>query len=275
MLNINNHSQEDEMNHKNNLFNLALIGVLTALALSAWGPMQQQISNTTGDSTCNTARSVQVSGAAVINVIPDRVLIQLGVQSNGTTPDEAQNLNFEQMQKVNTALRALGIEAKDIATDYDIVTPFYDNSNSLSIKGYRIDNSISITLRDIHQADKVIIAALKSGANEVQDIQFYSSELRKYRDQARNLAVKAAGEKASALATAAGAQTGCVISISENTWSQYYGSWRGGQQTAQWAQNTIQNAAPAQGSQAGGDDSPISLGQIAIRAEVNASYAIK
>ena len=121
----------------------------------------------------------------------------------------------------------------------------------------------------------MLLAALKSGANEVQDVQFYTSELRKYRDQARDLAVKAAGEKAQALSGAAGAQVGCVISITENTSTQYYGSWRGGRDTALWAQNTFQNALPAQGATAQGDDSPISLGQIAVRAEVNASYSLK
>jgi uncharacterized protein len=263
------------MNPKYPLFTLALIGVLMTLALGAWRPVEQQNTDKSIDATCNTSRIVQVSGAAVINVVPDRVLIQLGIQSNGSTPDGVQSTNFAQMQKVTAAVRALGIETKDIATDYDIVTPIYEEYNVLSIKGYRIDNSISITLKDVSQVDKVIIAALKAGANEIRDIQFYTSELRKYRDQARNLAIKAAGEKASALATAAGAQTGCVTNISENTWSQYYGTWSGGRQATLWAQNTIQNAAPAQNGQSAGDDSPIHLGQIAVRAEVNASYTLK
>jgi uncharacterized protein YggE len=131
-------------------------------------------------------------------------------------------------------------------------------------------------VRDVNLADDVILAALKNGANEVQDVQFYTSELRKYRDQARSLAVTAAREKAQALSEAAGAQAGCVLTISENTSSQYYGSWRGGRETALWAQNTIQNAGPSAGSVSGlGDDSPISLGQIAVRAEVNASFSLQ
>ena len=227
------------------------------------------------DEACSNARSVQVSGAAVINVTPDRALIQLGVQSNGTTPESTQSANFQEIQRVTAAVRALGVADKDIATDYYIVYPVYSDYSSLVIKGYRIDNTVSITLRDISLVDDAIIAALRAGANEVQDVQFYTSELRKYRDEARALAMKAAGEKAAALAGAAGAQAGCVLTVSENTWSQYYGSWRGGRETTMWAQNVIQNAAPAQGSTAQGDDSPISLGQIAVRAEVNASYSLQ
>lgn len=167
------------------------------------------------------------------------------------------------------------MQAKDIATDYYLVYPLYEDYSSLVITGYRINNTVSIKLRDVNLVDDVLIAALKAGANEVQDVQFYSSELRKHRDQARELAMKAASEKAQALAEAAGAQTGCILSISENSWSHYYGSWRGGRETALWAQNVIQNASPSQGESMQMDDSPITLGQIAIRAEVTASYSLR
>ncbi len=261
-----------------NLANLAIIAVLVVLVLTAWHPQQPSVAQAQApaDSACNTTRSVQVSGAAVINVTPDRALIQLGVQSNGPTPDSTQNANVLEIQKVIAAVRALGIDAKDIATDYYIVYPVYDDFSSLVIKGYRIDNTVSITLRDVNLADDVILAALRVGANEVQDVQFYTSELRKYRDQARALAMQAASEKASALAGTAGAQTGCLINVSEASSYQYYGSWRGGRATAIWAQNTIQNAVgPDQGQAGLGEDSPITLGQIAVRAEVSASYSLQ
>ncbi len=267
------------MKPTSNLINLAVIAVLVVLVLSAYHPQQpitaQAQPPSQSDAACNTTRSVQVSGAAVVNVIPDRALIQLGVQSNGSTPDATQLANVQEMQRVIAAVRAVGVDAKDIATDYYIVYPVYDDYSSLVIKGYRIDNTVSITLRDVNLADDVILAALRVGANEVQDVQFYTSELRKFRDQARSLAMQAASEKAAALADTAGAKTGCLISVSESSSYQYYGSWRGGRATAIWAQNTIQNVASAQGEPFLGEDSPITLGQIAIRAEVSASYSLQ
>jgi uncharacterized protein len=266
------------MNRNSAFFNIVLIGILAVLALNAWKPQSTAaaLAPNTAETACDISRTVQVSGAAVVYVTPDRAMLQLGVQSNGATPDSTHAANLQAVQRVIGAVRALGVESKDIATDYYLVYPIYTEYDALTIKGYRIDNTISITLRDVNLADDVLLAAFKSGANEVQDVQFYTSELRKYRDQARDLAVKASTEKAQALASAAGAQSGCVISISENTFSQYYGSWRGGRATALWAQNTIQNALPSQGlSTTQEDDSPISLGQIAVRAEVNASYSLK
>jgi uncharacterized protein YggE len=268
------------MKPTSNFWNLAIMAVLVVLVLQGLGNVApqaraaaQQPANS--EDTCDSSRSVRASGAAVVYITPDRALLQLGVQSNGLTPDAVRSANGNEIRKVIQAVSALGVQAKDIATDYYIVHPVYDDYSSLVISGYRINNTVSITVRDINLADDVLIAALKAGANEVQDVQFYSSELRKYRDQARALAMEAAGEKAQDIAVAAGAQAGCVLSISENSWYQYYGSWRGGRETALWAQNVIQNAAPSQGELFQSDDSPITLGQIVVRAEISASYSLR
>ncbi len=256
------------------LYPLALAGFLVVLAGACHSQAPAAAMPVTqAAESCDTGRSIHVSGAAVVYAAPDRALIQLGVQSNGETPESTQEANFKAIQRVTQAVRALGVEAKDIATDHYLVYPVYEDYNSLVIQGYRIDNIVSITLRDVNLVEKVIVVALQAGANEVLDVQFFTSELRALRDQARELAMKAAGEKAQTLATAAGARAGCVLNISENTWTQYYGSWRGGRQTALWAQNVIQNSSSGEMSPA--DDSPISLGQIAIRAEVSASYSLE
>ena len=227
---------------------------------------------------CETDRSIQVSGTAVVNVTPDRVLIQMGVQSNGATPQRAESANSATIQKVIRALKALGIEEKDIVTDWYVIDPIYDDGNSLTIEGYRIYNIVAITLRDISKVNKVIVASLNAGANQVANVEFYLSDLRKYRDQARDLAMKAAQEKARDLASAAGAQTGCVMSITENTWSYHnwgrYGWYNQSQNL--WTQNTVQNVAPAGGE--GGalnDGGPVNLGLISVRAEVSASFSLK
>jgi uncharacterized protein len=229
------------------------------------------------DMVCNTGRSVQVSGTAVVNVTPDRVLIQLGVQSNATTPQKVETANSKTISSVIKALKRLGIEEKDIVTDWYVITPIYDDYNSLRIKGYRINNVIAITLRDIHMVNKAITASLSAGANEVINVEFYLSDLRKYRDQARELAMVAAQEKAQDLASAANAETGCVMSINENTWSHYNGWWYGRSSNSNlWTQNTVQNVPQTGGSDGGLSESgPVNLGQISVRAEVSASFSLQ
>jgi hypothetical protein len=190
------------------------------------------------------------------------------------TPGAVQEINARDIQKVIRALQKLGIESKDIATDWYVIEPVYESYDSLYIKGYRINNVVAVTLRDVSQASAVISAALEAGANQVVNVEFYTSELRKYRDQARQLAMKAAVEKAQALAGAAGTETSCVLSIHENTWSYYNGWWYGRDRNL-WTQNTVQNAAPSSGAGSSGDAEPVSLGQISVRAEVGLTYGLK
>lgn len=223
---------------------------------------------------CDSGRTVQVTGSAMINVTPDRALIQLGVQSNGATPDAVQLANSLAIQKVIKALLAQGVEAKDIATDIYVIEPVYEDYDSLYIKGYRINNIVAVTLRDVKKTSAILAAALSVGANQVINVEFYTSELRKYRDQARELAMKAAKEKAQALAAATGTEAGCVLYINENGWSYYNGGWYGRNQNT-WTQNTVQNAAQSSGSGDSTGDEPISLGQISVKAEVGATFGLK
>jgi uncharacterized protein YggE len=223
--------------------------------------------------TCDSSRTVHVSGTAVVNVIPDRVLIQLGVQSNGRTPQLVEAVNSATIYRVIQAIKKQGVEEKDIVTDRYVIDPIYEDYDSLQIKGYRIYNMVAITLRDINNVNDVLVAALSAGANQVINVEYYLSDLRKYRDQARELAVIAAGEKAHDLAEAAGAETGCVLSINENTWSYFSGGYWGRNNNL-WTQNTVQNVPSSGGSGDSSEFGPVNLGMISVRAEVNISYSL-
>jgi uncharacterized protein YggE len=279
------------MKHISTLVNAILALVLILILLTTGFPNFNAQAAGTGDSTatataqpteepqtsCDPNRSIHVSGTAVVNVLPDRALIQLGVQSNGKTPKQVQARNAATISKVIKAVKALGVEAKDISTDRYIIEPIYLPYDSLYIDGYRIYNIVSITMRDVDKASDAIAAAFQAGANQVVNVEFYTSELRKYRDQAREMAMKAASEKATALSQAAGADTGCVLNINENSWSYFNGRnwWNGANNQNLWTQNVAQNAAPAGGETPTSDDSPVSAGHISIRAEVSVTFALK
>ena len=220
---------------------------------------------------CDSSRTVQVSGSAVVKVVPDLVTIQLGVTSNDTSPQGVYDRNTAAIKKVMAAIRLLGVADKDLSTDFYLIHPVYEDYSSLDIKGYRIDNTIVVNLKDVSKVSQVLAAALSAGANEVVDVQFKTSQLRQYRDQARDLATKAAHEKARDLAGAAGAQMGCVLNIDENSWSTYGSPWSGRYQLQ--TQNVLQNASG--NDQPPSDDGPISLGQIAVQAEVQVRFSLK
>ena len=72
----------------NSILACALILVLASIGLPSFNVQAAPLTETSAEPmmACNTERSIQVSGTAVVNVTPDRVLIQLGVQSNSTSP---------------------------------------------------------------------------------------------------------------------------------------------------------------------------------------------
>jgi uncharacterized protein YggE len=251
-----------------------LVVVSLALIVSFLGGRSQSgvTSALAAGEECDNSRTIQVSGSATVKVIPDLVTIQLGVTSNATTPQAVYDQNTVAMKKVTAAVRALGIADKDISTDYYIIHPIYTDYNSLDIRGYRINNTVVINLKDVSKVSQVLAAALSAGANEVVDVQFKTSQLRQHRDEARELAMQAAQEKARDLASAANAQPGCVLSIDENSWSYYGNPWYSGR-NQMMTQNVIQNAAGS--DQPPSDDGPISLGQIAVQAEVQVTLSLK
>jgi hypothetical protein len=270
------------MKHISTLVNAILAAIMIVMLLSLGLPgfhaqAATQAPDQDQELSCSTDRSIHVSGTAVLNVAPDRALIQLGVQSNGKTPGEVQAKNAAAINNVIKALKGLGVEAKDISTDHYMIEPIYENYDALHIKGYRTHNLIAITMRDVDQTSEAIATAFQAGANQVVNVEFYTSELRKYRDQAREMATTAAREKADALSQAAGAETGCVLNLSENSWSYFGGQnwWYGGNNQNLWTQNVAHNVAPTAAGTPGGDDTPVSAGQISIRAEVSLTLALE
>jgi uncharacterized protein YggE len=111
---------------------------------------------------------------------------------------------------------------------------------------------------------------LEAGANYVHGVEFATTELRKHRDEARALAVRAAREKAVALAKELGLKPGRARSIVEGGggfWSGY-GSWGG--RGGGYAQNVSQRSADP--SEVTGTVAP---GQIAVTAHVSVAFDLE
>lgn len=222
------------------------------------------------------AGTLHTTGSAVIRVQPDRASIRFGVQSFANTPRTAQASTETIVKRVLQALRDQGIEGRDIATDYYSVRPEYDHPmrGAPTLTGYWSENGLEVTLRDVTKLSGVLIAALDAGATSVDNLTFTTTRLRELRDEARSLAVKAALEKADALAGAAGITAETVTGIEETSSSYYSGYWNRGGNWVSQVQNVIQEA-PASAALAEMEDGEFSLGQIVVQAQVNVSVRIQ
>ncbi len=121
---------------------------------------------------------IHVSGTGVASAKPNMAVIYLGVRTQADTADKAQTDNSELMNKVLDALKAKGIAESDIETVSYWLTPIttYPNNEAPKIVGYRCQNKIAVTVKDISQTGKIIDEAVQAGANEVDNIQFKISD---------------------------------------------------------------------------------------------------
>jgi uncharacterized protein YggE len=217
--------------------------------------------------------TISVTGDAQINVVPDKVQITLGVETTEESLADAKSSNDTRVAKILALAQSFKIDAKDVQTDYISVQPRYDNS-PLHIIGYTVRKTVVVTLRDMSKFDDLLSSGIDTGANVVQGVQFLTSDLRKYRDQARELAIKAAREKADAMAAALGQKAGKALTITEqhNSWFSYYNSWWG-QQGGFQSQNVVQNA-PSSGAGDLSDGDTTAPGQIRVTASVAVTFEL-
>jgi uncharacterized protein YggE len=217
--------------------------------------------------------TISVSGSAEVKAIPNEVIISMSVETHDMSLDKAREDNDSKVTSILAMARKFGVEEKFIQTDYLHVEPRYDertdangNTTDRRFLGYYMTKNISITLRDISKFERLIAEALKLGTNYIHSTSFETTELRKYRDQARLNAIKAAKEKATALAGELGQKIGKPITISEGSIQPYYGSFNG---------NFVGNNVRESDAKDIDDNGSIAPGEIKIGAEVRVTFELE
>jgi uncharacterized protein YggE len=200
-----------------------------------------------GQESCPNAKTVKTTGTAELRVTPDRAVIELGVERQSATAGSAKAAVANSSRKILAALKALDIEDKDIRTAYLYLQPLIDYRKGLRITNFTAEQALSVTVRDLSKLDAVMDAVMSAGANHIEGIEYQSSDLRKYKDTARDEAAKAAREKAEALAKALGNQIGKTYSIEEVQQSEgYYGPIGGAPNIALADKSRAPSTAPGE-----------------------------
>ena len=160
-------------------------------------------------------RIVRVVGTGEVKVVPDEAVIEVGVEQQGATANGTKQSVDAAARGILAGLRANGVDEKDIQTNFLSLRPQLDYRKGNKLIGFSAAQTLIVTVRDLSRIDAVLESLLNAGGNEINSIQYQTSQPRRYRDQARDLAVKAAQEKAQALAKALGLEIGKVHSIEE------------------------------------------------------------
>jgi uncharacterized protein YggE len=202
-------------------------------------------------------RTVSVSATGTVVAEPDIAYISTGVVTEADAAKDAIGRNSTIMAKVIDGLKGAGLTSRDIQTSTLNVEPRYTQARDgrpPTINGYRVVNQVRLTVRDIKRLGEVLDQAIALGANQVSGISFDVGSAETLKDEARKQAMANAKRRAELYATAAGAQLGDVIRISEDV------------------QETVR---PMAGRVAMAAGAPIEAGTRVLTVEVHVTYALR
>jgi uncharacterized protein YggE len=222
---------------------------------------------------------VSTVGSAEIRVVPDLADLSFQIEVRNADLNRARKDEAERATRVLTALRNAGIRESELQTSQVEIEPRYENQEggpfgsgrppqeSTTVRFYSVSQSIACTLHDTKKTPGVTAAAIEAGVTAVQGASLRTSDLRKYRDQARAKAVQAAKEKAVALAGELGVKVGRPYTIMESPEED------GRLNSTFNSGNYQRSASPSSGGD--GADSAFAPGTISISARVSVSFVLE
>jgi uncharacterized protein YggE len=184
-----------------------------ANTVSAAAPTSTEPQGTPVTTAAN--RTITVSGEGKVTAKPDQANLSLGVQAQATTATKALADANTAANHLITVLKASGIADADIVTSGIQVYPTYTGNQVIT--GYQASSQVSVTVRNIDKAGPVIDAAAAAAGDHITigGVYFSISDPEKIIGAARAAAIDNAKVRAGQYATAAGANVGGVLQISE------------------------------------------------------------
>ena len=192
---------------------VSLLVILT-LYFRFVGPIPFSVSQTTTEKKT----TFDVGAEGKVTAIPDTAEINLGIQVNKTTVEEAQKEANQKTKQITTELKKIGIEDKYIKTVNYSVYPNYDYQAGQKITGYNVNITLRVKIKDFQKINQAIDAGTSQGANQIGSLNFTidDEKLEELKTEARNQGINKAQKKAKEIAKASGIKIGRLINVSEN-----------------------------------------------------------
>lgn len=261
--------------NKKLLFVVLAALLVSSVALTACGqapvvkasPSSEATNSMTQQTQLSNApiRTLSVTGVGKIVLVPDMAYINIGVRNEADDVTTALSTNNELAKQIADALKAKGVDEKDIQTTNFNVYPSqkYDNMGNITSTGFAVENTINIKINKLADLGALLDEAIRAGANNVYGIQFDIKDRQTYLDQARDLAIKDAQARARAVAEVAGVELVQIQSINVSNSKAFepyspYGLGGGG-----YAKGMEDSAVP------------VSAGQLEVTFEANLVYEVK
>jgi uncharacterized protein YggE len=169
---------------------------------------------------------IWVTGRASVSVDPDLVLLNVGVEAIAETVAEARGQAADAMDAIVAAVKAKGLEDKDVQTLSFNIWPQYEypevEENGVRVRkqtlvGYTVSNTARIKIRDVDAVGTIIDEVAEAGGDytRINGIQFSIEDPKPYMTDLREQAVEDAMAKAEHFATLTDVAVGDLLFISE------------------------------------------------------------
>jgi len=161
--------------------------------------------------------TISVSGEGKVMANPDIGELNFGVQTGRQeTAEEAMKILADKMTAVIDAVKAQGVEDKDIVTQYLNLNPSYDWDEGKRIdQGFEATQNVRVKVRNLDNMTAILGAATSAGANQAGSVNFTIDDPEELRAQAREKAIINGQEKAAALAAQLGKKLGKLKGFGE------------------------------------------------------------
>jgi uncharacterized protein YggE len=161
-------------------------------------------------------RTISVSGTGSVRVKPDLALATLGTAKTAAKLPDAKSAADDSIAKVRAALKKAGIADQDIQTvQYQIYRVQANPQAGIRESSWKVVHMLQIRTKKPQAIANIVDAAVAAGATDVRGIEFTVDQLAEHRGKARELAVRAALDKARDLARLLGVEVGRVFSVTE------------------------------------------------------------
>lgn len=154
-----------------------------------------------------------------MSISPDQVVFTFEVVTADKDLSVAKRTNDSRSAKTLIAAKDFRIGSQEIQTDSLTISPQYtgakDRRGEHVLIGYEVTKRIFVTLKDLDKIDTFLSKAIEAGVNRVVAISIENSQMQKFQEQVRAMAVKNAQAKAQAYAQQLGQTIGKAYVIRE------------------------------------------------------------
>ena len=187
----------------------------------------------------SSGTKITVLGSGEISALPDIVSVTVNASITAPTMLEAQEKVSAIVTAATGKLMELGVLGTDIVTAGYGYNPVYSYENDVrTLTGYQASHTMDVVCRDVMMLDSVIGVVTDCGMTDIYNVSYDVADRSALYTQALELAVRAAEEKALAVAAASGKTLTGLCALTENQGYDARYAYKGVMATADGAVNT-------------------------------------